>query len=51
MPVWLRQYYLKKIIDYNEDKGAKQASVQAQQAKKSQNPNTILRPAVKLPQN
>lgn len=49
MPIWLRQYYLKKIIDFNEDKGAKNASQQAQ--KQAQNSNTILRPAIKPPQN
>ena len=29
MPIWLRQYYLKKIIDFNEDQGAKMAEQQA----------------------
>ena len=49
MPIWLRQYYLKKIIDYNEDQGAKNATQQAQ--KQAQNSNPILRPAIKPPQN
>jgi hypothetical protein len=44
MPVWLRKFYLQKIIDYNEDKGAKHAT---QQVQKSQNKNTVLRPAIK----
>tara|TARA_B100000902_G_scaffold215419_1_gene204903 strand:+ start:2423 stop:2569 length:147 start_codon:yes stop_codon:yes gene_type:complete len=48
MPIWLRQYYLKKIIDFNEDQGAKRAEKQARQA---QNSNSILRPAIKRPQN
>ena len=52
MPIWLRQYYLKRIIDFNEDQGAKRAEQQARDAQQqSQNPNTILRPAIKPPQN
>ena len=52
MPIWLRQYYLKKIIDYNEDQGAKMAEQKARSAQQqSQNSNTILRPAIKRPQN
>ena len=52
MPIWLRQYYLKKIIDYNEDQGAKRAEKQATQAhQQSQNKDSILRPAIKPPQN
>ena len=52
MPIWLRQYYLKKIIDFNEDQGAKRAEQQARNAQQqSQNSNSILRPAIKPPQN
>ena len=52
MPIWLRQYYLKKIIDFNEDQGAKRAEKQATQAhQQSQNKDSILRPAIKPPQN
>ena len=52
MPIWLRQYYLKKIIDFNEDQGAKTAEKQATQAhQQSQNKDSILRPAIKPPQN
>ena len=52
MPIWLRQYYLKRIIDFNEDQGAKRAEQQARNAhKQSQNKDTILRPAIKPPQN
>ena len=51
MPIWLRQYYLRKIIDYNEDQGAKRAEQQARNAQQSHNSNTILRPAIKPPQN
>jgi len=50
MPSWLRKYYIKKIIDYNKDEGAENASKQAH-AQHSQNKDTILRPAIKPPQN
>ena len=48
MPSWLRKYYIKKIIDYNDDQGAKNAQKQAQE---QANKDTILRPAIKPPQN
>ena len=51
MPIWLRQYYLKRIIEFNEDQGAKMAEQQARNAQQSQNSNSILRPAIKPPQN
>ena len=50
MPSWLRKYYIKKIIDYNKDDGAENASQQAH-AQHSQNKDSILRPAIKPPQN
>mgnify|MGYP001182886943 FL=1 len=52
MPIWLRQYYLRRIVDFNEDQGAKMAEQQARNAhQQSQNKDTILRPAIKPPQN
>ena len=49
MPSWLRKYYIKKIIDYNKDQGAENG--RTQQAIQQQKKDTILRPAIKPPQN
>ena len=48
MPIWLRQYNIKKIIDYNEKQNPTKPP--QQQSQTSQNNNTILRPAIKPPQ-
>ena len=39
-----RQYYLKKIIDYNEDQGAKREQQARNYSTTITNSNTILRP-------
>ena len=49
MPIWLRKYYIKKIVDFNEDQGVKMNLSTSTKTITKQ--NTILRPAIKPPQN